>query len=167
MRKSVASLLPLVILAQACASSVPPSPVTSLDPVPLATVNRAIEEQPVALYLASGEVIREAEGVVMTAESTSWLGDDDQVRTVPTSEVCKVVRQIRYRAGLGYAWGLLACVPLAVAVSRNDNDFTNGFLSAVASDLICGFAGMLIAAGFKQPPDRVVYVAPGSCGPAR
>lgn len=168
MRKLVALVLPLAILAQACASSGPPPPVTSLDPVPLATVNRAIEEQPVALYLASGEVVREAEGVVMTAESTSWLGDGGKVRTVPTTEVCKVVRQVRHRAGKGYAWGLLGCIPIAVAVSRRDNnDISGGVLSAMVADAFCAFAGMLIAAGFKQPPDRVVYVAPGSCGPAR
>jgi len=168
MRKPVALLLPLVILFQACASSVPPSPVTSLDPLPLATVNRAIEDQPVALHLASGEVLREVEGVVMTAESTSWLGGGDRVRTVPTTEVCKVVRQVRHRAGKGYVWGLLACAPFAVAVSRDHSDFDPlEVLNAAAFDALCAFAGMLIGAGFKQPPDRVVYVAPGSCGPAR
>jgi hypothetical protein len=168
MRKLVALVLPLAILLQACASGGPPPPATSLDPVPLATVNRAIAGEPVALHLASGEVIREAEGVVMTAESTSWLGDGDRVRTVPTAEVCKVIRQIRHRAGKGYAWGLLACVPAAVGISRaNRNDPAGSFLDALLTEVVCGFAGMLVAAGFKLPRDRVVYVAPGSCGSAR
>jgi hypothetical protein len=142
--------------------------VTSLDPAPLAAVNRAIAGEPVALQLASGEVVQEAEGVVMTAESTSWLGDHDRVRTVPTAEVCKVIRQIRHRAGKGYAWGLLACVPAAVVVSRaNENDRPGSFFNAILTEVICGFAGMLVAAGFKQPRDHVVYTAPGSCGSAR
>lgn len=167
MRKLVASLLPAVILTQACASGVPPVPVTSLDPAPLAVVNRAIESQPVMLQLASGEVIREAEGVVMTAESTSWQGGGDHVRTVPTAQVCKVIRQVRYRAGKGYAWGLLACAPVAYGLSHGKSDPLEGLAILFFSEALCGFAGMLVSAGFKQPPDRVVYSAPGSCGPMR
>ena len=89
------------------------------------------------------------------------------MRTVPTAEVCKVIRQVRHRAGKGYAWGLLGCIPIAVAVARRDNnDVSGGVLSAMVADAFCAFAGMLIAAGFKLPRDRVVYVAPGSCGSA-
>ncbi len=168
MRKLVALLLPPVILAQACASGVPRTPLTSLDAVGLATVNRAIEGQPVALRLASGEVVKEAEDVTLTAETTSWRGDHDRQRIVPTKEVCKVILQVRFRAGKGYAWGLLACAPLAIAAARADNneDPLRGLGTLLVTEIFCPFLGMGIAAGFKQPPDRVVYSAPGSCGAA-
>src|ERR1700681_3907690 len=99
MRKLVALLLPPVIFAQGCASGVPRTPLTSLDAVNLATVNRVIEGQPVSLHLASGEVVKEAEGVTLTAETTSWRGDHDRQRMVPTADVCQVILQVRFRAG--------------------------------------------------------------------
>ena len=169
MRRLVALLLPPVILAQACASGGPPLPATSLDPAPLAAVNRAIEDQPVKIQLASGEVVDDVEGVVMTAESTSWLVNHGRIRTVPTAEVCTVIRQVRFRAGKGYAWGLLACAPIAYGVANGsrDQDPLRGLGALLLTEMLCPFAGMLIAAGFKQPPDLVVYSAPGSCGPAR
>ena len=164
----VALLLPPVILAQACASGGPPLPATSLDPAPLAAVNREIEDQPVKIQLASGEVVQEAEGVVITAESTSWLVEHSRVRTVPTAEVCKLIRQVRFRAGKGYAWGLLACAPIAAGVAdANKKGLSGGFLPLLLTEMLCPFAGMVIAAGLKQPPDRVVYSAPGSCGSTR
>src|SRR5436309_2294569 len=167
MRRLFALLLPPVILAQACASGGPPLPATSLDPAPLAAVNRAIEDQPVKIQLASGEVVDDVEGVVMTAESTSWLVNHGRVRTVPTAEVCQVIRQVRFRAGKGYAWGLLACAPIAYGAAHGNKDPLAGIGTLLFTEMICPFAGMLIAAGFKQPPDLVVYSAPGSCGPAR
>jgi len=166
MRKLVALLLPPVILAQACASGVPRTPLTSLDAVGLATVNRAIEGQPVSLRLASGEVVKEAEDVTLTAETTSWRGDQDSRRTVPTKEVCQVILQVRFRAGKGYAWGLLACAPLAYAAGNANQDPLAGLAALVLTEALCPFLGMGIAAGFKQPPDRVVYSAPGGCAAA-
>src|SRR5436309_11219064 len=112
-RGSVAWLLPPAVLLQACASSVPPAPVTSLDPANLAVAHRALEEQPATLVLASGEIVQDVEDVVLSAESTSWR-EGDRRREVPTSQVCKVIRQVRFRAGKGYAWGTLACAPVAL-----------------------------------------------------
>lgn len=166
MRRLVALLLPPVILAQACASGVPRAPLTSLDAVSLATVNRVIEGQPVALRLASGEVVKEVEDVTLTAETTSWRGDHDRQRIVPTKDVCEVVLQVRFRAGKGYAWGLLACAPIAYAAA-NQADHRDPLESVgilLVTELFCPFLGMGIAAGLKQPPDRVVYSAPGRCG---
>jgi hypothetical protein len=165
MRKLVALLLPPVIFAQACASSVPKTPVTSLDAVTLATVNRAIEGQPVSLVLASGEVVKEAEDVTLTAETTSWRGDRDRQRMVPTAEVCKVILQVRFRAGKGYAWGLLACAPIAYGAADAERDPLAGLGVLLFTEALCPFIGMAVSAGFKQPPDRVVYSAP-SCGSA-
>jgi hypothetical protein len=166
MRKLVALLLPPVILAQACASGVPRVPLTSLDAVALATVNRAVEGQPVSLRLASGEVVKEAEEVTMTTETTSWRGDDDRRRIVPTKEVCEVTLQVRFRAGKGYAWGLLACAPLAIAADQANRDPLAGLVTLLLVEGICPLFGMGIALGFKEPPDRVVYSAQGSCGAA-
>jgi hypothetical protein len=168
MRKLVALLLPPVIFAQGCASGVPRAPLTSLDAVSLATVNRVIEGQPVSLRLASGEVVKEAEDVTLTAETTSWRGDHDRQRSVPTAGVCKVILQVRFRAGKGYAWGLLGCAPVAVLAARSNHgsDPLEGLGTLLITEILCPFAGMLIAAGFKQPPDRVVYSAPGSCDAA-
>ncbi|HSS51959.1 MAG TPA: hypothetical protein VLX28_23710 [Thermoanaerobaculia bacterium] len=166
MRKLVALLLPPVIFAQGCASGVPRAPVTSLDAVGLATVNRVIEGQPVALRLASGEVVKEAEEVTLTAETTSWRGDHDRQRTVPTKEVCEVILQIRFRAGKGYAWGLLGCAPLAYAAGNANKDPLAGLAALLLTEGLCPFIGMGIAAGLKQPADRLVYSAPGSCAAA-
>lgn len=166
MRKLVALLLPPVILAQACASGVPRTPLTSLDAAGLATVNRVIEGQPVALRLASGEVVKEAEDVTLTAETTSWRGDRDRQRSVPTSEVCQVTLQVRFRAGKGYAWGLLGCAPLAYAAGNANRDPLAGLFALLLVEGVCPFFGLGIAAGLKEPPDRVVYSAPGRCGAA-
>jgi hypothetical protein len=164
MRKLVALLLPPVIFAQSCASGVPRTPLTSLDAAGLATVNRVIEGQPVALRLADGEVVKEAEDVTLTAETTSWRGDHDRQRIVPTKDVCEVILQVRFRAGKGYAWGLLACAPIAYAAANSERDPLEGLGVLLATELVCPFLGMGIAAGLKQPPDRVVYAAPGTCG---
>jgi hypothetical protein len=134
--------------------------------VTLATVNRAIEGQPVSLRLASGEVVKEAEEVTLTAETTSWRGDHDRQRIVPTKEVCEVILQVRFRAGKGYAWGLLACAPLAIVAARANEDPLAGLATLVLTEALCPFIGMGIAAGLKQPADRVVYSAPGSCAAA-
>jgi hypothetical protein len=166
MRKLVALLLPPVIFAQGCASGVPRAPLTSLDAVTLATVNRAIEGQPVSLYLANGEVVKEVEDLTMTAETTSWLGEHDRIRTVPTSEVCKVILQTRFRAGKGYAWGLLACAPVAYAVGDATKDPLEGLFALLLTEALCPLIGIAVSAGLREPPDRVVYSAPGSCGAA-
>jgi hypothetical protein len=166
MRKLVALLLPPVIFAQGCASGVPRAPLTSLDAVSLATVNRAIEGQPVSLRLASGEVVKEAEGVTMTAETTSWRGDNDRQRMVPTADVCQVILQVRFRAGKGYAWGLLACAPVAYAVGDANKDPLDGLFALLLTEALCPLIGIAVSAGLKQPPDRVVYSAPGPCGVA-
>jgi len=167
MRKLVALLLPPVIFAQACASSAPRGPVTSLDALTLAAINREVEDQPVAIRLASGELVKEAEGLTMTTETTSWRDGHDRGRAVPTTEVCQVVRQVRHRAGKGYAWGLLACAPVAIAAARADDDPFRSIGTLVFTEALCPFIGMFIAAGLKQPPDRVVYTAPGGCGTAK
>jgi len=167
MRKLVALLLPPVIFVQGCASGVPRAPVTTLDAVTLSTVNRAIAGQPVALQLASGEVVKEAEDVTLTAETTSWRGDHDRQRIVPTAEICKVTLQVRFRAGKGYAWGLLACAPIAYAAGNSERDPLEGLGVLLATELVCPFVGMIIGAGLKQPPDRVVYSAPAICGAAK
>jgi hypothetical protein len=164
MRKLAALLLSTAILAQACASAPPPG--SPQIPPALAAVNQAVEDQPVTLELASGEVVREVEGLVMTADATSWF-DGEHARTVPTAEVCKVIRQIRHRAGKGYAWGLLGCAPLAIAIGKSTDDPLAGLGRLVISEGLCAFFGMFVAAALKQPPDRVVYTAPGACGPAR
>jgi len=166
MRKLVALLLPPVLFAQGCASGVPRAPLTSLDAVSLATVNRAIEGQPVSLRLASGEVVKEAEDVTLTAETTSWRGDHDRQRMVPTADVCQVILQVRFRAGKGYAWGLLACAPVAYAVGDATKDPLEGLFALLLTEALCPFIGMAVSAGLKQPPDRVVYSAPGPCGVA-
>jgi hypothetical protein len=165
MRKLVALLLPPVIFAHGCASGVPRAPLTSLDAVNLATVNRVIEGQPVSLVLASGEVVKEAEDVTLTAETTSWRGDHDRQRTVPTAEVCKVILQVRFRAGKGYAWGLLACAPIAYATADAQRDPLAGLGVLLLTEALCPLAGIAVSAGLKQPPDRVVYSA-ASCGSA-
>lgn len=168
MRKLVALLLPPVIFAQACASSAPRGPVTSLDALSLAAINREVEDQPVTIRLASGEVVKEAEGFTMTVETTSWRDGHDRGRAVPTAEVCQVVRQVRHRAGLGYAWGLLACAPIAIAAGRGEHgDPLAGLGTLLFTEALCPFLGMFIATGLKQPPDRVVYTAPGGCGTAK
>ena len=95
-RRLAAWLLSPAILLEACASGVPPTPVTALDPASLAVLHRALEDQPASLVLAGGEVVREAEDVVMNAETTSWREGEHQ-RSVPTSQVCKVLRQVRFR----------------------------------------------------------------------
>ena len=163
MRRQLAWLLVPVLLLEACASGVPPSPVTAADSSSLAVVNHALEDQPAMIELASGEILREVEGTVMSAESTSWRGDGDRERTVPTAQVCKVTRQIRKRAGKGFAWGLLACAPVALADSHSRSDPLDGLGRLLLDEALCGFLGMFVAAGLKQPPDRVVYAAPGSC----
>lgn len=159
-RGLVAWLLPPAILLQACASAVPPVPVTALDPANLAVVHRALEDQPVTLVLASGEVVREAEEVVVGPESTSWR-EDDRRREVPTSQVCKVIRQLRFRAGKGYAWGTLACAPIALGISSAQSDPFAGLGYLILIEGLCPLIGIFIARGSSE---RVVYEAPGRCG---
>ena len=161
MRRQVAWLLVPVLLLEACASGVPPVPVTAADSSSLAVVNHALEDQPATIVLASGEVVRDVEGTMMTPESTSWRGDGDRERTVPTFQVCKVSREIRKRAGKGFAWGLLGGVPVALAYAHSTDFPLDSLFYFLAAELACGFLGMLVGAGLKQPPDRVVYT--GSC----
>ncbi|HEV7519207.1 MAG TPA: hypothetical protein VGR07_23200, partial [Thermoanaerobaculia bacterium] len=83
-----------------------------------------------------------------------------------TSQVCKVIHQIRFRAGKGYAWGALACAPVALAISRSQSDVIGALGSFILIQGLCPLVGIFIASGLKEPPDPVVYSAPGSCGPA-
>jgi hypothetical protein len=163
-RRFVASLLPAVILLAACASTVPRAPVTSLDPAGLSTLHRALDGQPATVVLAGGETAREVEDVEVGAETTSWR-EGDRARSVPTSQVCQVVRQIRFRAGKGYAWGTLACAPLAWGVGQAQRDPLAGLGAVLLVEGLCPLIGLFVAAGLKQPADRVVYASP-SCGPA-
>jgi hypothetical protein len=139
--------------------------VTSIDPASLTVVHRALQGEPATLVLASGEVVRDAYDVVFGAESTSWRKGDRR-RDVPTSQVCKVIHQIRFRAGKGYAWGALACAPIALAISRSQDDPIGAIGSFILIQGLCPLVGIFIASGLKEPPDPVVYTAPGSCGPA-
>jgi hypothetical protein len=86
---------------------------------------------------------------------------------VPTAEVCQVSRQVRHRAGKGYLWGLVACIPVAAVVAGSKSDDIGGALEPIIAEALCAVLGIVVAAGFKLPRDRVVYSAPGSCGPAR
>lgn len=164
-RRLAAWLLLPAILLEACAS-VPRAPVTSLDPASLGVLHRALEDQPATLVLGSGEVVRDAEDVVMNAETTSWREGEHQ-RSVPSSQVCKVVRQVRFRAGKGYAWGLLACAPFAWAAADAQKDPLAGLGALLLTEGLCPLIGLLVGAVLKEPPDRVVYAAAESCGPAR
>jgi hypothetical protein len=160
------------LLAAGCASGGPPAPATGGTSA-LDAANRALAEQPAIVELRSGEVARDVEGVVMTAETTSWR-DGDRERTVPTVEVVKVTREIRFRAGKGLAWGLLVGVPVGLIVGSTQSGSANqGFFAisdraaaTVVADLACGLLGMVVAGVFRQPPDRVVYRAPGVSGEA-
>jgi hypothetical protein len=165
MRKTIALLLTPALFAQACASAPPAS--APQTPPTLEAINQMIEGQPVRLRLRSGEVVREAEEVVLTEDTTSWQ-EGGRRRSVPTADVCEVDRQIRHRAGKGYAWGLLGCAPVAIAISHSDRSEVplGQVASLLLSEGICAFIGMFIAAGLKEPPDRVVYTAPGDCAPA-
>jgi hypothetical protein len=167
MRRQLAWLLVSVLLLEACASGAPPPPATSTDAMGLAAVHHALEDQPATIELASGEIVRDAEGMVMTPESTSWRGDGDRERTVPTTQICKVTRQIRKRAGKGFAWGLLAGAPVAVVSANSSRDPLARLTLFLFTEALCGFLGMFVGAGLKKPPDRVVYTAAGSCRTAR
>jgi len=162
-RRLIAWLLPMTILLEACASGVPPAPVTSLDPTSLAVLQRTLEDQPAALVLASGEVVHSAEGVVMTAETTSWR-EGERSRSVPTSEICKVLREVRFRGGKGYAWGLLACAPVAHVIANSTKDPLEALGEILLIEGLCPLIGVFVAAVLKEPPDRVVYAAAESCG---
>jgi hypothetical protein len=145
-RGFVAWLLPPALLLQACASTVPPVPVTSLDPANLAVVHRALEDQPVTLVLASGEVVREAEDVVVGAESTSW----------------------RPPAGGPYLSGLQGDSPAPVSSREGIRVGHPGLGSLILVEGLCPLIGILIARGSTE---RVVYEAPSrqrliaGCGP--
>jgi hypothetical protein len=162
----IAWLLPMTILLEACASGVPPTPVTSLDPTSLAVLQRALEDQPATLVLGSGEVVRSAEGVIMTAVTTSWR-EGERSRSVPSSAVCKVLREVRFRGGKGYAWGLLACAPVAHVIASSNKDPWGALGTVLLIEGLCPLIGVFVAAGLRQPPDRVVYAAAESCGAAR
>jgi len=168
-RPAVWLLTPLLLL-EACASAVPHAPqppVTALDPPGLDAVRRALEGQPATLVIAGGEVVRDAEEVVLDADTTSWR-DGEGRRSVPTAKVCKVVRQVRFRAGKGYAWGLLACAPVAWGVAQGEKDPLAGLGRLLLVEGICPLLGIFVASVLKNPPDRTVYAAAGSaCEPAR
>ncbi|HZF07382.1 MAG TPA: hypothetical protein VFE33_01195 [Thermoanaerobaculia bacterium] len=163
MRKLMALVLAPALLAQACASALPPG--SPGIPPNLASVNHVVEDQPVTVELRSGEVAREVEGLVMTADSTAWF-DGDHARSVPTAEVCKVTLQIRHRAGKGYAWGLLGCAPVALVASHSEADPLDSLGRLLITEAVCALFGILVFSGMRVPPDRVVYTAPNACGPA-
>jgi hypothetical protein len=103
-----------------------------------------------------------------TAAATSWRSDE-QERTVPTADVLKVTREMRFRAGKGILWGLVAGLPISAAVTANQHN--NNFFGSsprpivfFLTDVACGLAGLVAVAGLKLPLDLVVYVAPPSAG---
>jgi hypothetical protein len=157
------------LLTSGCASGGPPRARTGETPA-LDEANRALEGQPATVELRSGEVARDVEGVVMTAETTSSR-DGDRGRTVPTAEVARVTREVRFRVGKGLGWGLIVGVPLGFAIGSGASKRAEGIFAfsdrdatIVITDLACGLLGMVVAGILKLPPDRVAYVAPRRLG---
>jgi hypothetical protein len=127
-------------------------------------VNRALEEQPAIVELASGETVHDVEEVKMTAESTSWR-DGDRVRTVPTSEVRRIVRQVRFRAGKGLGWGAAGGAVAGYFIAAHQRDTSNQVLGFIAITVASGLAGMFVTGVMRQPPDQVVYTAADTGAP--
>jgi len=130
-----------------------------------AAVNRALEEQPAIIELKSGETVRDVEEVKMTAESTSWRYGD-RVRTVPTSEVRRVIRQVRFRAGKGLGWGAAGGAVAGYFIAAHQRDSTNQVLGFIVITVASGLAGMFVTGVMRQPPDQVVYTAPDAGAPS-
>lgn len=161
MRREIALMLLLLVVAQGCATGrLARQPVvTGGGPADLEAVNRALEDQPAIVELKSGERVHDVEGVKMTAESTSWR-DGDQVRTVPTAEVSRVTRQVRWRAAKGLAWGAVGGLPVALLINNNavrSRRSNNQGVVLVLAELGSAALGMFIAGAVRLPPDRVVY----------
>jgi hypothetical protein len=126
-------------------------------------VNRTLVDQPAIVELRSGERVHDVEDVKMSAESTSWR-DGDRVRTVPTAEVRRVVRQLRFRAGKGFGWGAAGGAVVGYFVAAHQRNADNQVLGFLVFDLASGLAGMFVTTVMRQPPDQVVYVAPDAGG---
>ena len=171
MRRWMAMLMLLLpaLAAQGCASAGLPrtggGPTGTAGAADFEAVNRTLEEQPAIVELRSGESVHDVEDVKMTAESTSWR-DGDRVRTVPTAEVRRVVRQIRFRAGKGFGWGAAGGAVAGFFIAAHQRDPLNQVAGFLVIDLASGLAGMFVTTIMRQPPDQVVYVAPDAGAPA-
>jgi uncharacterized membrane protein YfcA len=86
------------------------------------------------------------------------------VRTVPTAEVRRVVREIRFRAGKGLGWGAVAGVAVGALIGAHQKDSLNQAFTYLLSDVATALGGMFVTTVLRQPPDRVVYVAPAGGG---
>jgi hypothetical protein len=92
---------------------------------------------------------------------------------VPTAEVLKVSREMRFRAGKGFLWGMVAALPASAVVGANQGStaFFGSSAKPIAflmADVAGGLIGLVVVAGLKLPPDLVVYVAPSAAAqPAR
>ncbi|HXO40368.1 MAG TPA: hypothetical protein VN999_02895 [Thermoanaerobaculia bacterium] len=169
MRRWMAMLLLPALATQGCASGGLPrtggGPTATAGAADFEAVNRTLEEQPAIVELRSGESVHDVEDVKMTAESTSWH-DGDRVRTVPTAEVRRVVRQLRFRAGKGFGWGAAGGAVVGYFVAAHQRNADNQVLGFLIFDLASGLAGMFVTTVMRQPPDQVVYVAPGAGAPS-
>jgi hypothetical protein len=167
MRRWMAMLLLTALAAQGCASGGLPrtSGARAAGAADFEAVNRALEDQPAIVELRSGESVHDVEDVKMTAESTSWR-DGDRVRTVPTAEVRRVVRQLRFRAGKGFGWGAAGGAVVGYFVAAHQRNSLNQAFGFIVFDLASGLAGMFVTTIMRQPPDQVVYVAPDAGAPA-
>ena len=167
MRRWMAMLLLPALATQGCASGGLPrtggGPAGTAGAADFEAVNRALADQPAIVELRSGETVHDVEEVKMTPESTSWR-DGDRVRTVPTAEVRRVVRQIRFRAGKGFGWGAAGGAVVGYFVAAHQRNVDNQVLGFLVFDLASGLAGMFVTTIMRQPPDQVVYVAPGAAG---
>lgn len=168
MRRWMAMLLLPALATQGCASGGLPrtggGPAGTAGAADFEAVNRTLEEQPAIVELRSGERVHDVEDVKMTAESTSWR-DGDRVRTVPTADVRRVVRQLRFRAGKGFGWGAAGGAVVGYFIAAHQHDSENQVLGFILFDLASGLAGMFVTTIMRQPPDQVVYVAPGAGAP--
>jgi hypothetical protein len=169
MRPWMAMLLLPALAAQSCASGGLPrtggGPTGTAGAADFEAVNRTLAEQPAIVELRSGETVHDVEDVKMTAESTSWR-DGDRVRTVPTAEVRRVVRQIRFRAGKGFGWGAAGGAVAGFFIAAHQRDSLNQVAGFLVIDLASGLAGMFVTTIMRQPPDQVVYVAPDAGVPS-
>lgn len=167
MRRWMAMLLLPVLATQGCASGGLPrtggGPGGTAGTADFEAVNRALAEQPAIVELRGGERVHDVEDVKMSAEATSWR-DGDRVRTVPTAEVLRVVRQLRFRAGKGFGWGAAGGAVAGYFIAAHQHDTQNQVLGFIVLDIASGLAGMFVTTIMRQPPDQVVYVAPGAAG---
>jgi hypothetical protein len=160
MRRWMAMLLLPALAAQGCASGgLPRTGGGAAGGADFEAVNRALAEQPAIVELRGGEVVHDVEEVKMTPGSTSWR-DGDRVRTVPTAEVRRVVRQLRFRAGKGFGWGAAGGAVVGYFIAAHERNPSDQVLGFILFDLASGLAGMFVTTIMRQPPDQVVYVAP-------